>query len=98
MRLEGPRSVVLRVVAGTFEVGAFFKRPARVKSIVLLDALIEFARDAADGLLVADIGGAQPAGGEAAEVLAWLDEDDRLAHACRLNGRADAAGGAAVDD
>ena len=59
--------------------------------IVLADALVELAGDAADGRLVADVGGAQAAGGQAAEVLARLDQHDALAHAGRLNRRGDAA-------
>ena len=43
-----------------------------------VDAAVELAGDAADGLLVADVGGAQPAGGQSAEVPARLDQHDAL--------------------
>ena len=63
-----------------------------------MDAAIELARQPADGLLVADVGGAQPAGGQSAEMPARLDEHDALAHPRGLHGGDDAAGRAAVDD
>ena len=66
--------------------------------VIRADARVEFAGDAADGLLVADISGAEAAGGQAAEELRRLDEHGRPAFAGRLDGRGDAAGGAAVDD
>jgi len=78
-------------VSGPLEVGAFLVLPGVVAGVVLLDALVELACNSADGFLVADVGGAQAAGGQPTEVLAGLDEDDRFAHACGLHGRADAA-------
>ena len=59
---------------------------------------IELARDAADDLLVADVGPAEAAGGEAAEVGAGVDDEDALAHARDLHGGGDSGGSRAIDD
>ena len=77
---------------------AGFVHPGGVVLVVLPDAVIEVARQAADRLLVADVGGTQPAGREPAEMLRRLDQDDGLAHPLRLNRRDDAARRAAVHD
>ena len=66
--------------------------------VVAVNPPVELAGHAADGFLVADVGAAQAAGGQPAEVSARLDEHDAAAHARRLHGRGDAARGAAVDD
>ena len=65
---------------------------------MLEHAPVKLAGDAADRLLVADVGGPQPAAGQAAQMSARLDEQNALSHPRRLNRRRDAAGRAAVDD
>jgi hypothetical protein len=64
---------------------------------VLLDSLIEFATNAADGCLVADIGGAEAAAGQAAEVFSRFDDDRGFAHAAGLDRGCHAAAGTAVN-
>ncbi len=98
VRLEGPGGVLAAIVARSLEVGALLVFPARLVLIVSADAAVEVAGDAADGSLVADVGGAEAAGGHAAQVLARLDQHDGLAHAGGLDRRRDAARRAAVDD
>ena len=98
VRLEGPGRVLAAVVAWPLEIRALLVFPVFLVLVVAADAAVEIARDAADGLLVADVGGAQSAGGHAAQVLARLDQHDGLAHAGRLDRRRNAARGAAVDD
>ena len=66
--------------------------------VVLPDAMIELARKAADHGLVAGVGPAEAAGGEAAEMLLRADHDDGLAHPLGLHGGRDGARSAAVDD
>ena len=66
--------------------------------VVLPDALVELAREAADDRLVAGVGEAEAAARQAAEVLVRADDDDGLAQALRLDGGDHAGGGAAVDD
>ena len=77
---------------------ARFVDPGGVVLIVLPDAVIEVARQAADGLLVADVGRAQAAGRQAAQMIRRLDEHDALAHPLGLNRRDDAGRRAAVND
>ena len=77
---------------------AFFVHPGGVVLIVLPDAAIEVASQAADDGLVADVGGAEPAGREAAQMIRRLDQHDALAHALGLDRRDDAGRRAAVDD
>ena len=72
--------------------------PGGIVLIVLPDAVIEVARQAADGLLVADIGRPQAARREPAQVIRRLDEHDALAHPLGLNRRDDAGRRAAVND
>jgi hypothetical protein len=55
------------------------------------------AGEAADGAFVADVGLAEAAAAEAAEVGVGVDEYDGLTEASGLDGGDDAAGGAAVD-
>ena len=101
MGFEGPhRTFVGRVAMGALgEIGlAGLVDPFRVLGVIFGDARIEFAGQSADRLLVADIGGAETAGGQAAEELRRLDQHGRPAFAGRLDGRGDAAGGSAVDD
>src|SRR5262249_38064918 len=98
VRLERPSRVVVRFVAAALKVAATLARPVGVVGIVLAYALVDLPRDSADRALVADVGRPEPAGGHAAEILSRLDEHDRLANWHRLDGRADAAGRAAVDD
>ena len=61
------------------------------------DAGIEFARDAADGRLVADVRRAEPARTHAAQVPARVHDDRRSAHARDLNGGGNAGRRAAVN-
>src|SRR5207249_11244578 len=61
------------------------------------DARVEFARDAADGGLVADIGGAEPAGTEAAQVASGFDQAGGPAHARGLNCGRDAGRRTAIN-
>jgi hypothetical protein len=63
-----------------------------------LDTLVEAAGEAADRSLVADVGVAQAARGEAAQAPAGIEEDHRAAHAARLHGRDHAGRVAAVHD
>ena len=66
--------------------------------IVLEDLSVELTGEPPDGFLIPDIGGAEPTRRQAAEELRRLNEDNRTALAGRLDGRGDAARGAAVDD
>ena len=66
--------------------------------VVLPDAVVELAGEAADDGLVAGVGEPEAAAGEAAEVLVGPDDDDGLAHPLRLHRGGDGGGGAAVDD
>ena len=59
--------------------------------------MIELARDAPDGRLVPDVRRAKPAGGHAAQVIAELGDDRRLAHARRLHRRRHAARRSAIN-
>ena len=60
--------------------------------------MIELARDAPNCPLVADVGLAEPAGGQSANARGRLDDHDGPAHAFYLDGGGDPRGGAAVDD
>jgi len=64
---------------------------------VLGDAFVELTGEAADGALVADVGLAEAAATETAEVGVGADENDRVAEPVGLHGGDDGAGGAAVD-
>ena len=66
--------------------------------VVLPHTPIELAGDAADRLLVADVGGAQPAAGQSAQMFAGLDQQRRLPHPLHLDGGRDAGRRATVDD
>ena len=66
--------------------------------VVLPDAVVELAREAADDGLVAGVGEAEAAARQAAEVLVGTDDDDGLAQALRLDGGDHAGGSPAVDD
>ena len=98
VRLEGPGRVLAAVVSSPLEIRVLLIFPVFLVLVVAADAAVEIAGDAADGSLVADVGGAQSAGGHAAQVLARLDQHDGLAHAGSLDCRRNAARGAAVDD
>ena len=71
---------------------------SRALAVGLADAGVELVREAADGELVAVIGGAEAAGSHAAEVLAGLDDGDGFAESGGFDRGGDAAGSAAVDD
>ena len=99
--LEGPH----RTLVGDISVGALREvgfaglvDPLLLVRVMRTDGRVEFAGDPADGLLVADVRGAEAAGGQATEELGRLDEYGCAAFAGRLDGRGDAAGGTAVDD
>ena len=66
--------------------------------VVQEDAVIELAGHAADGRLVADVGGTESAGGQAARCRPGSTSTDGLAHPRHLHRRRHAAGGAAIDD
>ncbi len=98
VRLKRPHGIFAGRLSGAAVLVARLIFPSFGPSVVLSDAAIELARDAADHRLVADVGRAEAAGREPADVPARLDEHDRLAHAPRLHRRGDAPGRAAVDD
>ena len=60
--------------------------------------MVEVAGQPADDRLVARIGKAQPAAGQATQVPVRADEHDRAAHLLHLHRRDHAGRGAAVDD
>jgi len=74
----------------------FFEGPGFFLVVMLAETFVELAGETADGGLVADVGGAQPAAGEPAEVAAEAQQRHGAAHARRLHRRGDAAGGGAV--
>src|SRR5262249_17895475 len=67
--------------------GARLLRPGRRVRVVFGNAMIELTRDAADGRLVADVRGAQPAGRQAPQKAPGLGDADALAHARGLDRR-----------
>src|SRR6185437_16652354 len=75
-----------------------FIEPVRLVLIIFSDSMIELARDAADGFLVASVGSAQSPAGHAAKVFARLDKDNAFPHASGLDSGDNASAGAAVDD
>jgi hypothetical protein len=83
VRLESPHRVVFlglfAAAAGTIVLGLLVF-PGRRVGVVLANSLIALAAAATDGPLVADVGRAEAAGGESAEVLGRLDDDSRFAH------------------
>ena len=99
VRFEGPH----RLLAGRscrplrYSV-ASLELPGFLALVVLPHTPIELAGDAANGRLVADIRGAQPAAGQSAQVFARLDQQRRLPHAVHLHGRRHTGRCAAVDD
>jgi len=98
---EGPHDIVVEVAGGFGIFGvvvAGLESPVFVIGIVMMDAGVEFPRESADGLLVADVGGTESARGESAEVSGGFDEDGGLSHAAGLDGGGDACGGATIDD
>ncbi len=66
--------------------------------VVPRDPPVEFARQPADDLLVADVGLSEAAGGESALARGRFDDDDGPAHRLRLDAGDDAGAGAAIDD
>jgi hypothetical protein len=97
---ERPHRIVLRIVpriAGVVRI-ACFTSPRGVVLVVAPDAAIEIVRQAADRLFVADVGGAEAAGGEPAEMFRRFDKRNILAHPRGLNRRDDAGRRAAVND
>ena len=102
MRLEDPHRP-LRAIDGRRPLAlvavllALLPGPRARLVVVLPDAVIEVAREAADHRLVAGVGEAKPAAREPAEMLVRADDHDGLPHALRLDRRDHAGGGAAVD-
>ena len=91
-RLEAPHHVgidpvALRPLAILLE--RLF-RPGGALRVVSVDALVEFASDAADGFLVADVGGTQTSRRKSAQMAARLDQHNTPIHPCRLHGGGDA--------
>jgi hypothetical protein len=64
---------------------------------MLRNTVIKFASDAADGSFVADVSSAKAAGSHAADVIAELGNDDRLAHPSGLNCRGNSCDSATVN-
>src|SRR5262245_11517189 len=95
MRLERPHRVIAWAVVLVILPLAVLPRLGLV--VVLLDPLVILAGDAADRRFVPGVGPAEPAGGESADVLARLDQHDRLAHARGLDRGGHAPGGATVN-
>jgi hypothetical protein len=62
-----------------------------------IDAMVEFSCKPADCLFVADIGCAQTARRQPAEVTARFNQDDRLSHSGGLDGGDNAGGRAPID-
>ena len=77
---------------------AVLPAPGVVVLVVLVDAMVELAGEAADGVLAAAVGPAEATAGEPAEVDVGGDDHDRFAHPLRLHRGADAGRGAAIDD
>ena len=98
VRFEGPHRLFARLLPPTQVLRALLELPGFLTLVVLPHTPVELAGDAANGLLVADVGGTQPAAGQSAQVCARLDQQRRLAHALHLDGRRDASRRAAVDD
>lgn len=62
-------------------------------AVVLVDALCEFLKQAADQVAAFDVAFAQTAGGHAAEMGLGFDQEDTTSEAGGCDGRGDAAGG-----
>lgn len=62
-----------------------------------IEAVVEFLGEAAEDVVIPDISPAEAGAGHPAEVTILRDEDDRLAHAGRLDGGGDPTGGVAID-
>ena len=100
MRLEGPH------LLGTAVAGAaaalitlpLLVHPGVVARVVLGNATVELAREPADRRLVANVGGAEAAGGQATDMPARLDQHGRLPHRAGLDRRHDTARRATVDN
>ena len=105
VRLEGPHGgiraaqlVGRRAPGAVSEILlALLKSPGVAVCIVQCNSMIELARHAADGRLVADVRRAEPAGSQPAEVIAELGDYRRLTHASCLHPGCHAAGRAAID-
>jgi hypothetical protein len=100
VRLEGPHGGLAGVGGGLADAAIRADRlagPGLGARVVLGDALVELAGEAADGAFVADVGLAEAAAAEAAEAGVGADENDGVAETGGLDGGHDAAGGAAVD-
>jgi len=98
LRLEEEHHVLLRIVLVAAEVLGSPVLPGRRVGIVALHPLVELPREAADRLLLPDIGRPQSPAREAAEVPPRLDQYHGLSHARRRHGGRDAARRAAVHD
>lgn len=102
MRFEDPHGPLVavdrgRALAAVAIAFALLPAPGVGLVVVLPDPVVELAREPADDALVASVGPAQAAARESAEVAVGAHDDDRLAHALRLDGRGDRRRGAAID-
>ena len=105
VRLEGPHGRARQIQVGQSRAAgalleiifAPLKSPGLVARIMLSDAMVNLAGDAADGRFVADVGGAQAARSHAAEMKAELGDDRGFAHARRLHRGHHPGGRAAID-
>ena len=97
MWLEKEHHVFRRIVVlATERLGALVAPGGRGR-VVLFHPTVEFAGESADRLFPADVGGAEPATGQAADVPAWFDQNDALARPGRSNRGGHAGGGPAVN-
>ena len=81
-----------------FESLAFLVSPCFGFLVVKVELVVVFARQAAEDGVVADVGPAEAAAGEAAEVAVLGNEDGGFAHARGLHCGDDTAGGVSIDD
>jgi hypothetical protein len=101
-RLEDPHRPVFAVHRGrALSLVAVFLallvHPRLGLLVVLPDAVVEVAREAADHALVARVGEAEAAARQPSEVLVGADDDGRLSHLLRLDRGDDARRGSAID-
>ena len=104
-RLEAPHGVRLGLetpvarrlhLRGVF--AARLARPMRLVAVPRGDGFVELARYASVGLLVADVGASESAGGESADSARGLYQDHVYPHPLRLHCGRDSGGRSAVHD
>jgi len=103
VRFEDPHGAVFAVnrrgALSFVAVLLFFLPAPGLRAVVVLpDAVVELAGEAADHGFIAGVGKAKAAAGEAAQVFVGADDDGGFAHAFGLHGGDDPRAGAAVDD